>query len=145
MDATNSTSWAPVGETSFDILNDSVNLIAETVICGVSYGVVLTLYCICTYFLFLQYRRGENQRTAVISLIYTSVMLFLGTVYVASNARTAQLSYVNDRNYPGGPAQYAIFIFDQPITIVGLVAFFGANWMTDAVLVRNVYIVLGVN
>lgn len=62
-------------------------------------------------------------------------MFILGTIYVASNARTIELGYVRNRNFPGGPAQYSYYIYSEPITIVGLVAFFGANWMCDALLV----------
>jgi len=141
MSIANSTSWAPIGESSFDILNDSVNLIASTVITGMTYGVVLTLYCICAHILLPQVKTVKR-RQAVFTFIYISWMFFFCTVYVASNARTTQLAYVNNRNFPGGPAQYAIFIFDQPITTVGLVAFFAINWMTDAVLVYTLFFLL---
>jgi len=144
MSIANSTSWAPIGESSLDILNDSVHLIASTVITGMTYGVVLTLYCICAHILLPQVKTVKR-RQAVFTFIYISWMFFFCTVYVASNARNTQLAYVNNRNFPGGPAQYTIFIFDQPTTKVGLVAFFAINWMTDAVLVYTLFFLFSRN
>lgn len=144
MSIANSTSWAPIGESSLDILNDSVHLIASTVITGMTYGVVLTLYCICAHILLPQVKTVKR-RQAVFTFIYISWMFLFCTVYVASNARNTQLAYVNNRNFPGGPAQYTIFIFDQPTTKVGLVAFFAINWMTDAVLVYTLFFLFSRN
>ncbi len=132
---TNSSSWAPVGETSLDILNDELNLIGSTVICGVAYGAILPLFCICAYELCLQIRKTDRRRVSLLNLGCITVLLVLSTLYLASNAYTAQLSYVNDRNYPGGPAVFADVIFYLPVSIMGLFSFFAINWITDIVLV----------
>ncbi|KAG7100299.1 hypothetical protein E1B28_002074 [Marasmius oreades] len=137
-DISDPTSWAPVNESSWDLLNDSVNLIGSTTICGVSYGVALTLLLVCA----ITFRRNlRNSRAGLYQMLYISFMFILGTIYIASNARTMELSYVLNRNYPGGPAQYSYYIYSQPITIVGLVAFFGANWMSDALLLWRLFII----
>lgn len=132
---TNSSSWAPVGETSLDILNDELNLIGSTVICGVAYGAILPLFCICAYELCLQIRKADRRRVSLLNLGCITILLVLSTLYLASNAYTAQLSYVNDRNYPGGPAVFADVIFYLPVSIMGLFSFFAINWITDIVLV----------
>lgn len=132
---TNSSSWAPVGETSLDILNDEVNLIGSSVTCGAAYGAILPLFCICAYELCLQVRKPNHRRQSLINLGCISLLLVLSTLYIASNAYTTQLAYVNNRNYPGGPALYADVIFYIPASIMGLFAFFAINWITDIILV----------
>lgn len=127
---------APYGYTDAErphLLTDQVNLIASTTITGVSFGIVLCLYIVCLNTL-IKDLKTDGRRTACIGIVYTTVMLLLGAVYCASNARSTQEAYVDNKNFPGGPNAYANFIFDQPITIAGLIAFFGANWMTDAIL-----------
>ena len=127
--------WGPVGEDSLAILNDKLNLIGSTVLCGVAYGAILPLYFICAHELFLQLRKSEHVRQSIINLVCITLLLVLSTLYVASNAYTTQLAYVNDRNFPGGPAAYSSFIFYLPISIMGLCSFFAINWITDIVLV----------
>lgn len=132
----NVTSWQATDETPLEVLNDAVNLIASTTINGVAYGVVLTLYLICLHALFQQLRSGVRKNQAIFSGLYITVMFALGTVYCAVNSRITQLAYVNDRNFPGGPADFAVFVFSTPINIAGAVAFFITSWMNDALLVR---------
>lgn len=127
--------WGPVGEDSLAILNDELNLIGSTVLCGVAYGAILPLYFICAYELFLQLKKSERVRQSIINLVCITLLLVLSTLYVASNAYTTQLAYVNDRNYPGGPAVYSSVIFYLPVSIMGLCSFFAINWITDIVLV----------
>ncbi|KJA15169.1 hypothetical protein HYPSUDRAFT_208094 [Hypholoma sublateritium FD-334 SS-4] len=135
--------WGPVGEDSLAILNDELNLIGSTVLCGVAYGAILPLYFICAYELFLQLRKSERVRQSIINLVCITLLLVLSTLYVASNAYTTQLAYVNDRNYPGGPAVYSSVIFYLPVSIMGLCSFFAINWITDIVLIWRLYTVYG--
>ncbi|KAF8987611.1 hypothetical protein BDQ17DRAFT_1289183 [Cyathus striatus] len=138
----NSNAWGPTGETPLDVLYDSTNIIGSTVICGFSYGIVFTMFCICFYYLVLQFKLERNRtRQAVFNMVYIIITFILATLYVAANARTTQLAYVNNRNFPGGPNQYAIYIFDQPVTTFGLVAFFAANWFTDALLIWRLWVI----
>ncbi|KAF9030273.1 hypothetical protein BJ165DRAFT_934341 [Panaeolus papilionaceus] len=136
----NVTSWQATDETPLEVLNDAVNLIASTTINGVAYGVVLTLYLICLHALFQQLRAGVRKNQAIFSGLYITVMFALGTVYCAVNSRITQLAYVNDRNFPGGPADFAVFVFSTPINIAGAVAFFITSWMNDALLVWRLWV-----
>ncbi|KAF9256980.1 hypothetical protein L218DRAFT_807646, partial [Marasmius fiardii PR-910] len=82
-------------------------------------------------------------RAALYQMFYISFMFILGTIYIAANTRTIELGYVWNRNYPGGPAAYNLHIYSEAITIVGLVAFFGSNWMSDALLLWRLYTIYG--
>ncbi|PPQ99851.1 hypothetical protein CVT24_009602, partial [Panaeolus cyanescens] len=130
----NVTSWKPIDETPFEIFEDATNLIASTTTNAAAYGVVFTLFCICVHSLIQQLRAGSRTKQAIFSLVYISIMFVFGTIYCAVNSREAQLEYVNFRNFPGGPAAYAIFIFSTPLNIVGAVSFFATSWMNDGLL-----------
>ncbi|KAF9051286.1 hypothetical protein BJ165DRAFT_1340990 [Panaeolus papilionaceus] len=136
----NVTSWKPTDETPFEIFEDATNLIASTTANSVAYGVALTLFCICVHSLVQQFRAGSRKKQAIYSLVYISVMFIFGTIYCAVNSREAQLEYVNFRNFPGGPAAYAIFIFSTPLNVVGAVAFFVTGWMNDALLLWRLWV-----
>ncbi len=134
---TDPSTWGPVGEDSLAILNDELNLIGSTVLCSVAFGAILPLYFICAQELYLQIQKPERRRQSIINLACITLLLVFSTLYVASNAYTTQLAYVNDRNFPGGPAVYAASIFYIPISIMGLCSFFIINWITDLVLVSE--------
>lgn len=135
VNATDPSTWTPVGETSTDILNDAVNLVS-TIICGFGYGIAFTLYCICARVLYSQLWLPGKQRRARFMLAYITIVTFCGGLYLASASRVAQLGYVDFRNYPGGPYAYTLFIFSAPDSVLGVVSYFIVNWMTDAMIVR---------
>ncbi|KAF8662102.1 hypothetical protein AX16_001212 [Volvariella volvacea WC 439] len=115
------------------LFHDSLNLIASTVITGVAYGIMFTLFLICFYFLRTQITK-ENKRRTLFYLTYTTTMFILGTLYVVSNASTTDMAYVKHRLYEGGPAAYALLIYSHPLTILGSSCWIIINWMTDALM-----------
>ncbi|KAL0058280.1 hypothetical protein AAF712_015051 [Marasmius tenuissimus] len=129
---------SPLDETPLQLQHDSLNLIGSTTICGIAYGVMLTLLVICAF----EYSKHiRNSRPAMFQLIYISIMAISGTLYVASNTRTIELAYVFNRNFPEGPAAYNLYIFSEPITVLGVAAYFIANWMSDALLLWRLSVI----
>ncbi|PPR06694.1 hypothetical protein CVT24_013027 [Panaeolus cyanescens] len=131
----NASSWAPVGESSADILAEALDLISTTTINAVTYGVALTLYILCMYALYHQLSSGRQKRQAIFNTVYITVLFATGTVYLAVNSRETQLAFVNNRNFPGGPSAYSVYTYSSPLNIGGAVAFFLTTWMNDALLV----------
>lgn len=76
-----------------------------------------------------------KSRQTWILLTYISVMFILGTLYVASSSKSAELTFIDDRNFPGGPAAFEIVNFSIPINFMGSVVFVIANWLADALMV----------
>ncbi|KAJ6490171.1 hypothetical protein DFH09DRAFT_1208884 [Mycena vulgaris] len=131
--ADNSTSSLPADS----FYNDSVNLVSSTTIAAVAYGVMFTLWSICVYFLLQQIRTSSRERVrSVVFLVYISLLFVLGTIYLATTTLATQLSYVQNHNFPGGPAAYNNFVlFSEPVGILSNVSYILANWMADGLLV----------
>ncbi|PPQ81884.1 hypothetical protein CVT24_008380 [Panaeolus cyanescens] len=137
----NVTSWQPVGESSFDILNESASLIGATTVLSFTYGIVFTLFCICVHSLVQQYKSGVRKRQAIFSLVYMSIMFSFGTIYCAVNAWESQVEFVNFRNFPGGPLAYSHYIFSSPLNILSSVVFVATSWMNDALLLWRLWVI----
>ncbi|KAH7929042.1 hypothetical protein BV22DRAFT_1029854 [Leucogyrophana mollusca] len=127
-------SGVPIDEPAAEVLLDSLNLIGSTVMCGVGYGIVLTLYTICVYFFHQDLKTKRKPKKTWLYLAYLSVMFVLATLYLVSSARTIQLAYVNHRYYGAGPAAYDLLIFSEPITILGSATYVITNVMSDALI-----------
>ncbi|KAF8550106.1 hypothetical protein OG21DRAFT_1420211 [Imleria badia] len=137
-------------ETSTNLLNDRINLIAATTLLGVTYGIVTTLYCMTTYSLLKKlFRRNTRSgshsnslsrsrtewRKTLFYLTYTSILFVLATLYAAGNSQNAIVAYVDNRLYPGGPYQYYImFMAGQGVMVMTDVTSLVILWMTDALI-----------
>lgn len=139
------------GETSTNLLNDRINLIAATTLLGATYGIMSTLFCMSTYSLLKKlFRRNARSgshsnslsrsrtewRKTLFYLTYTSVLFVLATLYTAGNSQNAIVAYVDNRLYPGGPYQYYItFMAGQSVMVMTDVTSLIILWMTDALIV----------
>lgn len=103
---------------------------------GVAYGVVLTLFIMCFYLLISRRTRSNSHRN-IAFLIYITTMFIMGTLFMAACAEMTQLSFVDNRNYSGGPAQYESDMFSIPVDNLGNVAYVVANWLADGLLVSS--------
>lgn len=102
------------------------------ILCAGAYGIVFTLSLSCLHQLW-SYRGGRVQRAILI--LYVGVVFLLCTLFVTSNTAFTQMAFINDRNFPGGPAAYEADEFSIPVDNISNVAYVIANWCTDAVLV----------
>lgn len=73
--------------------------------------------------------------------VYVSVLFALGTVFMAMNLNVAVLSFIDNRNFPGGPEVWAQAEAYKAIIVVPNTVFILANWMADALLVRSYLLV----
>lgn len=116
------------------------DLVAETewlqgaMLSGILYGVEVTLFIICFKLLVQQMRRANYKRQCILLAFITTVFT-LGTLLMYSIADMTQLSFINDRNFPGGPAAYEVQMYWIPVDEVGVVAMVVGNWFMDALLV----------
>ncbi|KAJ6536618.1 hypothetical protein DFH09DRAFT_931288 [Mycena vulgaris] len=103
---------------------------------------MFTLWSICVYFLLQQIRTSSRERVrSVVFLVYISLLFVLGTIYLATTTLATQLSYVQNHNFPGGPAAYNNFVlFSEPVGILSNVSYILANWMADGLLLWRLVI-----
>jgi hypothetical protein len=69
--------------------------------------------------------------------IYTFLLFSITTVFVALNARTSQLAYIDFRGFPGGPSVYTMSQYGKAIYVICNGAFVLTNWLADGLLVRR--------
>lgn len=140
-------SWIP--PEAPDVLFNERTWLAGMVLTAVGYGVVLTLF-INTAHILVSTRATGSYKSKAFWLVYVSLMLLFGTLYVGAAAKMTELSYIDYRLFPGGPCQCPIISsksltpipanfeeveFSIPIDEMGNVAFVLANWFADAVVV----------
>lgn len=77
-----------------------------------SVGVQVVFYGSCALYL---WRQRKERAYALWMLAYITALITVETIFVAVQARTVQLAYVDNRNYPGGP--WAWFLASQSITV----------------------------
>ncbi|KAH7908984.1 hypothetical protein BJ138DRAFT_1090304 [Hygrophoropsis aurantiaca] len=103
---------------------------------GVGYGVVLALFWLCFRTLWKRIKvKDANHRRNVFFLLYSCVMFMLGSLFMGSNSDFTQLAYINQRNFPGGPAAFEEQMFSIGPDEIANVSFVLANWLADSLMV----------
>jgi hypothetical protein len=103
-----------------------------------AYGAEFMLYGVCMH-LFCSHRKGAVHRTHRVLMLYTTVLIILGTVNLASDDAFAQDGFINNRDYPGGPAQYLQDLIFIPINRVNNVTSMIIGWLCDALIVSATF------
>ncbi|KAH7926896.1 hypothetical protein BV22DRAFT_319507 [Leucogyrophana mollusca] len=126
-------SWTP-NETQAQ-LDDEAAWLYGAMFAGVGYGVILALFAICSYTLWGRIRtRSTRTRSSVYLFIYASISFSLVTATFSINSRITQLAFINDRDFPGGPAAYEEDTFFFPLNMAGFVTFALTSWWTDLLM-----------
>ena len=104
-------------------------------------GIVVTLYFECAVAILNpppNRRRGRKWGL----LAYTTFLFVLGTIFTGCNLRVRQLSYIDNRGFPGkppslppGPIGYTLLSQSKPTSMLSNASFTVANWMADGLLV----------
>ena len=104
-------------------------------------GIVLILYFECAAAL-LKPPSGRKKGRNWGLLAYTTFLFALGTIYTICNLRVRELSYIDNREFPGkahslppGPIGYTLFSQSKPTSMLSNTSFTVANWMADGLLV----------
>ena len=86
------------------------------------------------------HRKGKTVKWGLVG--YSTVMFLLVTTFTAMNVRLQQLSYIDNRDFPGipnslppGPIGWGLSMYSKPLVIVPNACFVIANWLADGLLV----------
>ncbi|KAF8877561.1 hypothetical protein CPB84DRAFT_1794780 [Gymnopilus junonius] len=131
-------SWQPQEDPT--ILLSERTWLLGAILTGVGYGIVFTLYCLCIHQI-LRSRERTNQVKRVAMFTYITLITLFGTLFFVSTARMTQLSFIDNRLYPGGPAAFEKDMFSIPVNELGNVTFVLANWFADALVVWRCMII----
>lgn len=110
-----------------------------TVLTGVAYGALFMLYCICIHLLWARKRRGI--RGSDLFLVYTTVIIILNTLNLAGATSFAQLAFIDNRNYPGGPAQYENDFYFVTLNTMCNISYMLGNWLADGLMLWRFWVI----
>jgi len=105
---------------------------------GFGYGVQFVLYLACARIL---WRRKPRSRFTVFLLAYITVLCAMNTIWTATSAFGLQSTYIDNRNFPGGPFAYLQVEFSQPFNVVSLASYITGNILADALLLWRTHVI----
>ena len=96
-------------------------------------GVQIVLYASCAIFLWKT--RQSRGRQSDFLLLYSTILLSVETIFSAVQARTVQVIYIDNRNYPGGPWAYFLATQNLPINVMFYATLFILTFLSDLLIV----------
>ncbi|KAI0714648.1 hypothetical protein C8Q76DRAFT_618809 [Earliella scabrosa] len=112
--------------------------LAGDFICGVGYGVQLVVWTTCVRYLWKQ--RQRSWRTTFL-LSYLTLLLMIETVFCIVQARTVQVIYIENRNYPGGPWAYFLDTQYLAINVMFYATLFVLTFLCDLLVLWRCWII----
>ncbi|KAH7909057.1 hypothetical protein BJ138DRAFT_275152 [Hygrophoropsis aurantiaca] len=101
-----------------------------TIINAAIYGVDVALYVACFRSLLRKTTR-TNYKRQLPFLIFVALAFVLSTVFTVSMTEFANLAFIENRNYPGGPGAWASVMFHIPQNRPAIVTYVLLNWGAD--------------
>ena len=126
-------SWVP-DEDSQTLFSERCRL-QGVFVSTLAYGINVCLYFMTLHYLTRSQNRMELKRSLPV-VIYITTLFGLATIFMVSLVGFTQMTFIDDRNYPGGPNAFEDNEFSIPLDDAGNVAFVVINWLCDALMVR---------
>ncbi|KAH8106927.1 hypothetical protein BXZ70DRAFT_261697 [Cristinia sonorae] len=130
------TSYGP-DEARQDILTERAFL-AGDFISGMGYGMQVMLYISCARYLFSERKRGRNP---LYILAYITLLLITQTILCIVQARTVQVMYIDNRNFPGGPWAYFLATQNQAINVMFYACLFVLTFLSDLLVLWRCWVI----
>ncbi|KAI0060430.1 hypothetical protein BV25DRAFT_961919 [Artomyces pyxidatus] len=134
----NSTGYGPVGETATDIFLERTFL-ASGYLTAFGYGVQLVLYWACVRVLWKSHTRGR--RPSLFLIAYITVLCAMNTIWTGTSAYGLQLTFIDNRNYPGGPFGFLLVEFSLPVNVLSLASYIIGNILADALMLWRCWVI----
>lgn len=93
----------------------------------------LILYLACIHEL---YRRKTRQWRNFL-VIYLTALCALNTVWMGTSMYSLQATFIDNRNYPGGPIGFIGVQFSLPFNIISNASLVSSNILADGLLVSG--------
>ncbi|KAI0331106.1 hypothetical protein GY45DRAFT_1322808 [Cubamyces sp. BRFM 1775] len=127
-----SSSWAtqePHAELWFEQTNN-----AAVYIGAVAYGIHIVIFGMCVEALM-----HERKKRNFLWLLYITVLFALGTANICLNINFNELTWIDDRNYPGGPLAFLLEQQARPANTAGNAAAIIITFLADGLLLWRCY------
>lgn len=92
------------------------------------------MYTSCVIYLWQQ-RKARAQSTFL--LAYITLVFVIETLFIAVQARTVQLIYIDNRNYPGGPWAYFLATQSLAVNVIFYATLFVITFLCDCLVVSR--------
>ncbi|KAJ7493629.1 hypothetical protein FB451DRAFT_446806 [Mycena latifolia] len=122
-------SFAPPNESPSDLWVERSNL-NGVLLSAVGYGILFTVTS-QTLHLFLRMPKGKVHWGWV---IYVSVMFILASIGFGGNAKFNQMTFIDNRNFPGGPNAFTVEYYTAPVNMMAFAAYILMSWMADGLV-----------
>ena len=96
-------------------------------------GIEIVVHLYCSLHLWNQ---RKQRKSSPYLLIYMTLSFATQTVFCAIQARVIQISFVDNRDYPGGPLAY-LMVEQAQLNLVMCIALFATTFLTDLLVVSN--------
>ena len=80
--------------------------------------------------------RKSRGKQSIFLLGYITLLLVIETIFAVVQARTVQVIYIDNRNYPGGPWAYFLATQYLPINVMFYATLFVLTFLADLLVVR---------
>ncbi|KXN82729.1 hypothetical protein AN958_02221 [Leucoagaricus sp. SymC.cos] len=130
--------WRP-DESSADIFAEHTWL-QGAFLGAIAFGIEFILYVMTCFFLW-KLRTPINNRQNLFFIFYITVIFTLSVLYVAGLFQFTQLSFIDGRNIPGGPAQFENVMFSLPIDMLANVIMVLNSWLCDIINVWRCFVI----
>ncbi|KAF8900260.1 hypothetical protein CPB84DRAFT_1779209 [Gymnopilus junonius] len=125
-------SWAPANETASEIWNE------RSILDGLFVGAGFTLPCLSQPHVLLV---GKRTKQDYLFLAYISLLFILGNIGNGMNIKFGKLTFIDNRNYPGGPNAFFVEQSINPIAVICNCMFIVNSWLQDALLLYHLWII----
>ena len=92
------------------------------------------MFAYCSAYLWSQRKARKN---ALLILGFIVVIFIVETIFVGVQARTVQISYIDNRNYPGGPWAYFLATQNLPVNVMFYATLFIITFLCDTLVVSG--------
>ncbi|KAH7927475.1 hypothetical protein BV22DRAFT_280660 [Leucogyrophana mollusca] len=146
--APRSITYSTTTETSSDLYIEKVFLVSNTVVPGIAYGVMFSLYFVCARSLLRGLRVSTlHQPTRFRTWChfgYISTLFIFGTLHIIISVFVAvwdvQVSYIGFDNFPGGPLAYISALRRGTVAQMWAVSYLISNWMADCLVLWRLFV-----
>ncbi|KAJ7724801.1 hypothetical protein B0H16DRAFT_1585624 [Mycena metata] len=135
-----SSSFAPPGESSLDLWIERSNL-NGVLLSAVAYGILFTL-TFQTLLIFLQLPRAKIPWGFV---GYICAMFILASLGFGGNAKFNQMTFIDDRNIPGGPNAFTVEFYSTWVNMMSFAAYVLMSWLADGLVLWRFTLIWGWN
>lgn len=133
-----SSPYAPIGESPYTLFVETAWL-EGALLTSMAYGIAATFFVMC-FHLLLRQRNGPNRRMRLAYLAYISLIFTMGTIYYIPLLVSTQESFIDNRNYPGGPSAYEDVIFAKSFDMMGNAAYVVSTILADGLMVSTCFL-----